>query len=73
MNKIRDMEIEGPGIILSHLQTVVEHGIYHLLYLTIKFIFRDSRFPYHETNNVLLGMNKIRDMEIEGPGIILAH
>ena len=67
MNKIRDMEIACPEIILSLLPTFVEHRILNLppSHLNNQILFRDSRFPYRETNSVVLGMNKIRDMEIE--------
>ena len=69
------MEIACPGIILSHLPTVEEHRILNLqpFHLNPQIIFRDSRFPYRETNRVVLGMCKIRDMETGYSGIILSH
>ena len=75
MNKKRNMEIACPGILLSHLPTVMGHGILKLppSHLNPQIIFRDSRFPYRETNNVVIGMNKIRDMEIVCPEIILSR
>ena len=68
------MEIACPGIILSHLPTVVEHRILNQppFHLNHQIIFRDSRFPYRESNSVVIGMNKKRDMEIACPGIILS-
>ena len=67
MCKKRDMETGYSRIMLSHLPTVVEHRILNLppSYLSPQIIFRDSRFPYRETKSVVIGMNKIRDMEIE--------
>ena len=67
------MEIACPGILLSHLPTLVGHRILSLppSHLNQQIIFRDSRFPYREANNVVLGMNKKRDMKIACPGIIL--
>jgi len=67
MIKIRDMEIACPGIILSQLPTVEKNRILNLppTNLNHQILFRDSRFPYRETKYVVLGMNKIRDMEIE--------
>ena len=69
------MEIACPGIILSRLPTILGYRIQNLppSHLNHQIIFRDSRFPYRETNDIIPGMNNKRDMERGYPEIILSQ